>query len=210
VRADLGLSAAAAGLLTTGPLLCLGVLAPLGPRIARRMPVERLLVACALATAAGVGARGLGGTAALYAGTLLAGASIALAQVVLPALVRARAPARAGELTGAFSMSLVGGATIAAFTAIPLERALGGWEAALAIWALPALVAAVAWLPAALSRHVAISAPEPHPLWRDPVSWSIAGYFGLQSMAFYSSTSWLPEILQASGISEGFARRRVP
>jgi len=44
VRADLGLSAAAAGLLTTGPLLCLGILAPLGPRIARRMPVERLLV----------------------------------------------------------------------------------------------------------------------------------------------------------------------
>ena len=62
VRADLGLSAAAAGLLTTGPLLCLGILAPLGPRIARRMPVERLLVACALATAVGCGARGLGGT----------------------------------------------------------------------------------------------------------------------------------------------------
>jgi CP family cyanate transporter-like MFS transporter len=205
VRTDLGLSAAAAGLLTTGPLLCLGILAPLGPRIARRMPVERLLVACALATAAGVGARGLGGTAALYAGTLLAGAAIALAQVVLPALVRARAPARAGVLTGAFSMSLVGGATIAAFAAIPHERALGGWEAALAIWALPALVAAAAWLPAALSSHDAVRAPEPHPLWRDPVSWSIAAFFGLQSMAFYSSNSWLPEILQASGISEGRA-----
>ena len=41
VRADLHLSAAAAGLLTTGPLLCLGILAPIGPRIARRYPVER-------------------------------------------------------------------------------------------------------------------------------------------------------------------------
>src|SRR4051794_32563975 len=52
VRADLGLSAAAAGLLTTGPLLCLGILAPLGPRIARRYPVERGLLAACLVTAA--------------------------------------------------------------------------------------------------------------------------------------------------------------
>src|SRR4051794_21349826 len=134
VRTDLGLSAAAAGLLTTGPLLCLGVLAPLGPRLARRMPVERLLVACALATAVGCGARGLGGTAPLFIGTLLAGAAIALAQVVIPALIRSHGGA--GALTGAFSMSLVAGATIAAFASIPLERALGGWEASLAFWGL--------------------------------------------------------------------------
>jgi CP family cyanate transporter-like MFS transporter len=205
VRTDLGLSAAAAGLLTTGPLLCLGALAPLGPRIVRRVAVERLLVACALLTAAGVGARGLGGAAPLYLGTLLAGAAIALAQVVIPSLVRARAPSQAGVLTGAFSMSLVGGATVAAFAAIPLEHALGGWREALAIWALPALVAAAAWLPSARAAHDAVSAPEPHPLWRDPVAWSIAAFFGLQSMCFYSSNSWLPEILQASGISEGRA-----
>jgi CP family cyanate transporter-like MFS transporter len=203
VRADLGLSAAAAGLLTTGPLLCLGILAPLGPRIARKMPVERLLVACALATAVGCGARGLGGTFPLFAGTLLAGAAIALAQVVIPALIRARGGA--GGLTGAFSMSLVSGATIAAFAAIPLERAFNGWQGALAIWGLPALVAAAIWIPLARASHDSVRAPEPHPLLRDPVAWSIAAFFGLQSMCFYSSTSWLPEILQASGISEGRA-----
>jgi CP family cyanate transporter-like MFS transporter len=47
--------------------------------------------------------------------------------------------------------------------------------------------------------------PDPHPLLKDPVAWSIAAFFGLQSMGFYSSTSWLPEILQSSGISEGRA-----
>jgi CP family cyanate transporter-like MFS transporter len=169
------------------------------------MPVERLLVACALATAAGCAARGLGGVAPLYLGTLLAGAAIALAQVVIPSLVRARAPERAGVLTGAFSMSLVGGATIAAFSAVPLERAFDSWQPALAIWGLPALVAAAAWLPAALSSRESVRAPDPHPLLRDPVAWSIAAFFGLQSMAFYSSNSWLPEILESSGISEGRA-----
>src|SRR5690242_19525733 len=84
VRADLGLSAAAAGLLTTGPVLCLGALAPLGPRLVRRMPVERLLVGCGALSAVGLALRGAGGTVALFAGTLTAGAAVAGAQVVLP------------------------------------------------------------------------------------------------------------------------------
>ena len=92
-------------------------------------------------------------------GTLLAGAAIALTQVVTPAWVRAKAPERAGVLTGAFSMSLVAGATIATFTAIPFEDAFGGWEPALAIWALPALVAAAVWLPLALRAHDPVAAP---------------------------------------------------
>ena len=43
VRADLGLSAAAAGLLTTLPLLCFGLLAPLAPALIRRISIEQLL-----------------------------------------------------------------------------------------------------------------------------------------------------------------------
>ena len=191
--------------MTTGPLLCLGALAQLGPRIARRYPVERLLVAAALVTALGTAMRGLGGIPALYAGTLIAGAAIALSQVVVPALIRARAPKRAGVLTGAYSMSLVTGATVATFTAIPFENALGGWEATLAIWALPALVAAAVWLPLAVRAHDPVPAPVGHPLWREPIAWSIALFMGLQSMAFFSTITWLPEILESDGASEGFA-----
>src|SRR4051812_1562235 len=205
VQDDLGLSATAAGLLTTGPLLCLGILAPLGPRIARRYPVERLLTVAALATAVGTGARGLGGVAPLYLGTLLAGVAIALSQVVVPALVRARAPERAGVLTGAYSFALVGGATVATFLAVPLEHAFGGWEPVLAIWGIPALAAAAVWLPLAARAHDPVPAPVGTPPWRSPLGWSIAGLMGLQSMAFFSTISWLPEILQADGISKGHA-----
>ena len=191
--------------MTTGPLLCLGILAPLGPRIARRYPVERLLVAAAVATAIGTAARGLGGAPALYAGTLLAGVAIALSQVVVPALVRARHPEQAGVLTGAFSFALVGGATVATFLAVPLEHAFGGWEPVLAIWGIPALAAAAAWLPLAAKAHDPVPAPVGAPPWRSPLGWSIAGLMGLQSMAFFSTISWLPEILQDDGISKGHA-----
>jgi CP family cyanate transporter-like MFS transporter len=181
------------------------VLAPLGPRIARRYPVERLLVAASVATALGTAARGAGGLAALYAGTLLAGAAIALAQVVVPALVRARAPERAGVLTGAYSMSLVAGATVATFTAIPFERALGSWQASLAVWGLPALIAAAVWVPLAARAHDPVPAPVGAPPWREKLGWSIALFMGLQSMCFFSTISWLPEILTADGISKGYA-----
>ena len=92
MRAELGLCAAAAGLLTTGPLLCLGLLAQLGPRIARRYPVERVLLVACLVTAAGPPCAGWAGSRRCTRGTLLAGAAIALTQVVMPAWVRARAP----------------------------------------------------------------------------------------------------------------------
>jgi CP family cyanate transporter-like MFS transporter len=136
---------------------------------------------------------------------LLAGVAIALAQVVVPAWVRARAPERAGVLMGAYSMSLVTGATVATFTAIPFENAFGGWEAALAIWALPALVAAAVWVPLAARAHDPVPSPPGTSPWREPTAWSIALFMGLQSMAFFSTITWLPEILEADGFSEGYA-----
>src|SRR5262249_36174174 len=38
-----------------------------------------------------------------------------------------------------------------------------------------------------------------------PTAWSIALFMGLQSMAFFSTITWLPELLEADGISEGYA-----
>jgi CP family cyanate transporter-like MFS transporter len=205
VRADLDLSAAAAGLLTTGPLLCLGLLAPLGPRIARRYPVERVLLVACFVTAIGTAMRGLGGVAPLYLGTLLAGAAIALTQVVTPAWVRAKATHGTGVLTGAFSWALVAGATIATFAAVPLEEAFGGWEGALAIWAVIGVIAAAVWVPLAVKAHDPVPAPVGRPLWRNPMAWSIALLMGTQSMAFFSTITWLPDILVDDGFSEGFA-----
>jgi MFS transporter, CP family, cyanate transporter len=204
-RDDLGLSAAASGLLTTLPVACLGIFAPLAPRLARRVPIERLLVVCGALTAAGTGARGLGGVAALFAGTALAGAAIALAQAVVPVLARTRFPERTGMLTGAFSMALAVGAAVAAALAVPLERLLGGWAGALSFWALPALAATALWVPAALRPGATVTGDAPPPLARVGLAWSVAVFFGVQSMAFYAALSWLPSMLEASGYGSGRA-----
>jgi MFS transporter, CP family, cyanate transporter len=205
VRADLGLSAGVAGLLTTGPVVCFGLFAPLAPRLARRVAIEKLLVAAAVLTTLGTAARGLGGTAGLFAGTLLAGLAIAVAQVLVPILVRVRFPERAGVLTGGFSLALTLGAAVASGLAVPLEQLLHGWRGALTVFGVPAGLAVLVWLvPAAESGTLLEHAP-PLRLHRQHGSWSIALYFGLQSMAFYTGLTWLPSILEAHGFSEGAA-----
>jgi CP family cyanate transporter-like MFS transporter len=197
VRADLGLSATAAGVLTALPVLCFGAFAPVVPRLVRRVPIERLLEVCALVTGAALALRGAGGVAALFAGTLVAGAGVAVAQTTLPVLIRTAHPERTGRLTGAFSMALPLGATLAAALAVPLEDALGSWQASLASWGLLAVAAALLWL--AANGRTRVSGPMPPPLRRDRLAWAVALYFAIQSMAFYIGLSWLPSILSDDG-----------
>lgn len=206
VRADLGLSATVAGLLTTLPVVCFGALALVGPRLARRVPLELVLVACALATAAGAALRGIDNAAALFAGSLVAGAAVGIGQATLPVLIRLAFPSATGLLTGAYSMALPLGATLGSGAAVPLARAFGGsWTASLAAWALPAAAAAALWTPAAVRRRTLVRGPLPAPLRGEALAWWVAAFMGVQSMAFYAGLAWLPEILQDRGWSAGEA-----
>jgi MFS transporter, CP family, cyanate transporter len=206
VRADLGLSAAAAGLLTTAPLVCFGLLAPVAPSLVRRMSIERLLAVCAGITAAGTALRGVGGTAGLFAGTIVAGAGVAVAQSALPTLLGARFPRSSGALTGAFSMALTLGAAAAAGAAVPLMELLGGsWRAALAIFAVPAAFAALVWLTPLVGGLTVVARTARFGMRNLARSWSLAAYFGLQSMAFYVALTWIPSILEDKGYSNAAA-----
>jgi CP family cyanate transporter-like MFS transporter len=205
IRADLGLSGAAGGLLTTLPVICFGALAPLAPALARHVSIERLLVACSFLTALAAALRGVGGVAGLYAGSLLAGAGVAVAQAALPALIRSRYVGQLGVLTGVFSMALPLGATIGAVLAVPLESLFGGWEASLAFWAVPAALAGALWLPAALGAGTTVHGPAALPLLRTAMAWWVSVFFGLQSMQFYAGLAWLPTILEDAGHSEATA-----
>jgi CP family cyanate transporter-like MFS transporter len=200
VRSDLGLSATAAGLLTTGPVLCFGALAPLAPWLARRLALERILAVGALLTALGAGLRGFGGGPALFAGTMLAGAAVAVTQTALPILIRERYPGSTGSLTGAMSLCIGLSAAVASALVVPLDDAFGhDWPLALAAWALPALAAAVPWL--VLGRRVATPPPERPPRVRDRAAWWLPALFGVQSAVFFATLSWLPTILHSQGVS---------
>lgn len=148
IRADAGLSGTAIGLLTTAPLLALGLFSPIAPRLAERFGAERVLFGCMVALTGGVALRGTAPVVALFLGTVVAGCAIAVGNVLLPGVVKARFAERASLMTGVYSVALSAGAALAAGLTVPIEELLGGsWRLALAVWAVPAVVAAVAWLP---------------------------------------------------------------
>ncbi len=178
IRDDLGLSGLAGGLLTALPVLGFGAFAPLAPRLSRRVSVERLLVACALITAVAAALRGAGGVAPLFAGCALAGFAVAIVQALLPAYIRATHPEATGMLTGAYSMSLTLGAALAAALAVPLEEWLGSWEASLAAWSVPALIAAAVWLPSALRAGTRLRGESPPGLWGNRLAWNVSLFMG--------------------------------
>jgi MFS transporter, CP family, cyanate transporter len=210
IRADTGISNGVAGLLTTLPLLAFGLLSPIAPHVARRFGMERVLLASLLVLAAGILLRWAGAVAALFLGTVVLGAAIAVANVLLPSLVKREFPGRAGLMTSVYSTSLGISAALAAGVSVPLAQLAGiGWRGALAVWAVPALLAGVAWLPQ-LGRSdypadpTARSSPRVRDLWRSPLAWQVTLFMGLQSLAYYVTLTWLPEILQAEGM--GVAR----
>jgi CP family cyanate transporter-like MFS transporter len=205
LRADTGLSAAMAGLLTTVPVLCFGAFAPIAPRLARRVGLETAVALSLVLLSVGIGLRLLTPIALLYAGSLIAGSAIALANVLLPAFVK-REFLRPGAVMGMYSASLNIGAALGAAVTVPLGTALGlGWRAALGLWLVLALVALALWLPVAgTGREQRVSGPDvgggSWVLLRQPLTWQVTGFLGLQSVQFYSVAAWLPTLLADAGV----------
>ncbi|MGK3120233.1 CynX/NimT family MFS transporter [Pseudomonas corrugata] len=203
VSTNLGLSAAQAGLLTTLPVLCLGLFAPLAPVLARRFGAERVVLGILLTLAGGIVLRSSFGQVGLFAGSVLAGASIGVIGVLLPGIVKRDFARQAGAMTGVYTMALCLGAAMAAGATVPLsERLNHSWALGLGFWAVPALLAVVFWLPqTAQKQGVHQAAYRVRGLLRDPLAWQVTLYMGLQSSLAYIVFGWLPSILIGRGLT---------
>ena len=208
IRGETGLTAAGAALLTTLPVLCIGLACALGPLVMRRLGADRGVLLAVAIVAVGSGLRGFGGTLPLFLGACLAAFGIGLSGVLLPGLVKRDFPNRTGLLTGLYTMVLCLGAAAGAGLSVLLAEPLGGWPAALAVWAVPALLATLAWAPFARAPTAPAGAARRGSLWRDRLAWQVTGFMGLQSSLAYIMFGWLPLVLHDRGLSAveaGFA-----
>ncbi|WP_085664517.1 MFS transporter [Pseudomonas sp. B5(2017)] len=203
VSEGLGLNASQAGLLTTLPVLCLGLFAPLAPVLARRFGSERVILGILATLALGIVVRSSLGAAGVFLGSLMAGASIGIIGVLLPGIVKRDFPQHAGTLTGVYTMALCLGAAMAAGATVPLAQHFdGSWALGLGFWMVPALLAMLVWLPQARQGHgLHKVAYRVRGLWRDPLAWQVTLYMGLQSSLAYIVFGWLPSILIGRGLS---------
>ncbi|MFB4304999.1 CynX/NimT family MFS transporter [Actinomadura sp. GTD37] len=216
LRDVFGLSGAEVGVLTTLPVLCLGAFAGLAPVVARRVGAEVAIAGSLVMITAGIVLRVVQSPVSLYTGTVLAGAGIAMGNVLMPAVIKRAFPSRVGSLTGLAMMLMAASGAVAAGLAVPLDEA-GGWRLALAVWAVPSLVAVLVWGPLAVRGRRARRAPDvpvPAPrdegsLVRSPTAWYVAAFMGLASLMFYVLMSWLPEIMQDAGYAPAAAGMMV-
>lgn len=217
IREDTGLTAPFAGLLTTLPVLCLGIFSPVAPRLARRIGLEWAVGASLVLLVIGILLRLVTPLIALYAGSIIAGAGIAIANVLMPAFVKREFAEHPSGVLGLYTAALNVGAAAAAGLTVPIGTALAfSWRPALAFWVVLAGLGFALWLPILLrARRIEASRPaltdaeqelaaaediRGFVLLRSPVARQVTGYLALQSFQFYSYAAWLPTLLGDEGI----------
>ncbi len=208
VRTGLQLSGVTAGLVTTMPTIAFAAFGAFTPWLVRRFPPARVLVAAMAALAVGQALRAATGSPVVFLLTsALALGGIAVANVLLPMLVKQHFPHRTGLVTGAYTVTLTIGTTMAAAAAVPVAHAFGSWRAGLGVWAVLAVVAVLPWLPAALrsvragGRGATGVTPAPvrvRPA-RTRLGWAMVLYFGMQSLSGYATMGWLAQLFRDAG-----------
>lgn len=208
IRDSLAISNVLAGFLTTIPLLAFALISPFAPKIARRFGMELTLFVSLILLTAGIITRSLGTTPNLLIGTFLIGLAIAFGNVLLPGLIKLNFPLHMGLITGIYSVSMNLSAAIAVGVSAPLSHnTLFGWRGALGVWALLAFIALLVWLPQLKNKKspnsldVHLEKAKSPSLWRSPLAWSVTFFMGFQSLIFYTTSAWMPEVLKTQGIS---------
>lgn len=200
IEAATGMGSTTASLLTTLPVAMIGVgalsIRPLRRRLGERKGV---LLGAVLIGLACLARAVFDGTAGLIASAVVVGVGVALIQALAPVVIKRAFPMCFGTVMGVYTTGIMGGAAVAAATAAGLAEAVG-WAGALALWAVPAFLAAVVWIvasraPAAEEPNRAAIAEGAHPevpFWKQPRAWALVPILGLGTSAYTLVLAWLP------------------
>lgn len=210
IRDDISISNGTAGLLTSLPLIAFAVISPLVPNLARKFTKEKALIIGLSLIIIGILVRSMAVFVLLLAGTFIVGVGIAICNVLLPSIIKDRFPLKVALMTSFYTTAMNIFAASASGLTHPFAAGLNlGWQVALLVWAIPALLAVVVWIfilnkftqpqeKIKLSSRTVFSGNR---MWKSPLAWIVAIFMGLHSIVFYVTVSWLPEILHDYGMS---------
>jgi len=208
LQTQLHLSSATLSLLAATPVICFGVVSAFTAWLNRRYGEEMILLVALVLLTAGLLLRGVAPGTMLFPGTALAASAIAVLNVLLSSMAKRRWPERAGLLLGIYLTTLSAGAIVSSLLSVPLYRSSGGSvRLALGVWAAPAALAVLLWLPQLRYRTAgappaAAGAPRAGvKVYRYALAWQVTAFMGLQSLLYYAALSWLPTIFQDRGDS---------
>lgn len=195
-------------LLTSIPVFCMGLFAPLAVPVQKKFgykwSIALLVALIGISTATRIS---LSSYAALIITSFVAGFAIAIISPMINAYIKEKFPNKLEPVIGVYSFAIGFGATISAgFTGIIYEQFEGNWSMALGVWGILAIIAMFSWLlvvdstkhqtsPMFSEKHQSARNP-----WKNPLAWTILIYFGIQTSLFFSLTTWLPSIALEQGM----------
>ncbi|WP_394156935.1 MFS transporter [Bacillus altitudinis] len=207
IQSDLGVSALTASLLTTLPVLCMGVFAPVATKLSRRFGLERTLFFSIFLITIATGLRGTSETVTILLMTAFAGGvGISFAGPLLSSFIKKYFPKSPG-IVSVYSISMTVGAALASGLTIPIYlRSEHNLPLALSCWAVLGVIALILWLGLARQNQQADHADVPLRLpLRNKKAIQFTLFFGFMSSMFYSLTAWISPIALNFGNSPQYA-----
>lgn len=207
IQETTGWSDSTLGILTTIPVLCMGIMALTVPSLIMHFGRKMLVVLALLTLATSMLIRAIESISALlFLSAFLAGIGIALIAGVIPGIVREQLPHKLGQATALWTAALMTSAALGAALTVPIANWLGSWSLALAFWAIPALLALGFWL---YAERAAPSHDRPTALvklralpWRNKLAWALALNMTVNSVVFYSAVAWIAPSYVDRGYSQ--------
>ncbi|WP_366344626.1 MFS transporter [Paenibacillus amylolyticus] len=214
IREDLGMSAALASLLTSIPVLCMGVFSPFAVKASGRWGIERIIGYSLIVVGIGIATRLFTqSTSVLLLSALIVGIGIASIGPLTSGFIKKYFPDHVPSMIALYSIAITVGAAVSSMVSIPLKTYFNSWQIAVGGWAVIAFVAAIIWWimvkPRSESANANVSDIKVRPQiklpWGNRSAWTLTLSFGLMAMLFYSFTAWLPLMIQEMGYSKSYA-----
>ncbi|MGO3115688.1 MFS transporter [Enterococcus pseudoavium] len=193
-------------LLTSIPVICMGIMAFGVKRMQQRFGRDRSILFCLLLLAIGMASRIVFTNYwSLILSAIVIGFSIAIIGPLLSGLIKEYFPQQTGLLIGIYSISMGVGSAAASNFSLSLARV--SWSFALGSWSILAIIAGIVWsftMEKKVSQSAAANVSNDFPL-KKIQAWKMVLFFGLQSGMFYGVSTWLVELLVQKGIARGEA-----
>ncbi len=210
LRETLSVSYATYGVLSALPVLMFGLAGFAAPLLFSKLST-RISLGCVLSLlSVGLALRLIESLTSLLVGTLFIGAGIAVLNTVIPVVLRHYFPGNVSKALGIYTAATGCSSFVGALVAVPLLNATGTYAAALGIWVVFAVPAAMAWFCADRTRLPDLRASEKSsfsfhafPDWFSKVP--VVFTMSLQSLVVYALIAWLPTLLMSRGMDPAAA-----
>ncbi|AIP32382.1 major Facilitator Superfamily protein [Paraburkholderia xenovorans LB400] len=204
IQQELVISSSSLGLLTAIPVVCMGVLSPLGHAFDRHLGLKKSMIVALAVLTIGLALRLHAETYGLLLLTAaLVGVGDAIIRPLLSGFIKETFHNKTHAAMGLYATAMGVGSAAAAYATPFLSSGTESWQGGLAFWAIPAAVAGVLWAmwPGAAHEAAHVQHGHKHGLNRLEVA-ALTLFFGLQAGINYTIVAWLPSLYLASGFSQ--------